>query len=235
MHRKIHATVTVRQMRLSKPSDSKSEDEDSVLGLQPSGADSQPTSTIAAAALNQMSTPSQAPPRREIPLAVVPLRTSPRLAARAKPSSTSSKKKTTNKTKKQNRVREGSLPPGLANITNQRKDNFFIVTDEFGINSVTKVTDADGKEYNLLTTDLKVAQLQKLASNVGVKNHHHTKKEVICQLIAKKLFDKDLMEKTGMPSGGENMQKLHNSIVQSNVHSKYYLPFICTCLENTVN
>jgi hypothetical protein len=37
------------------------------------------------------------------------------------------------------------------------------------------------------------------------------------------------------PSGGENMRKVHNSVVQSNVHSKFYLPFICMCLDNTVN
>jgi hypothetical protein len=51
-----------------------------------------------------------------------------------------------------------------------------------------------------LTTDLKAAQLRKLASNVGVKNHHRLKKEIICQMIAERLLDEVLLEKNGYSS-----------------------------------
>jgi hypothetical protein len=189
MNRKIRATVKVRQLRLRRADDSESEEEEEEdrEGL-PSDTNSHLNSIITQRS-NVLSTPrykAASPPRREIPaVAVVPVRSSPRLAARLQSSMMANKQQ-----KQQNRAGEGALPDGLDTLTQRSKDSFHIVTDDSGISTATKVTSPiSGKEYNLLTTDLKAAQLRKLASNVGVKNHHCLKKEVICKMIAERLLD----------------------------------------------
>jgi len=209
MNRKIHATVTVRQLRLRRPEDSESDDDDDREGL-PSVTNSHPNSIVTQHS-NVLCTPRNkapaSPSRREIPaVAVVSVRSSPRLAARSQSSTTA------NKQKQQNRAGEGSLPDGLDTLTQRSKDSFHIVTDDSGISIATKViSPISGKEYNLLTTDLKAAQLRKLASNVGVKNHHRLKKEIICQMIAERLLDEVLLERMGIHPE-KNVAKKTNSL-----------------------
>jgi hypothetical protein len=116
MNHKIRATVTVHQLRLSRPEDdSESEEaEDDREGL-PSVTNSHPNSIVAQCS-NVLCTPrnkaASPPSRREIPaVAVVPVRSSPRLAARSQSSTMA------NKQKQQNRAGEGSLPDGLDTLT----------------------------------------------------------------------------------------------------------------------
>jgi hypothetical protein len=95
-------------------------------------------------------------------------------------------------------VEGGALSDGLDILTQQSKDSFHIVTDDSGIRTATKViSPISGKGYNLMT-DLKAAQLWRLASNVGVKNHHCLKKEVICKMIAERLLDEVLLVRIGI-------------------------------------
>jgi hypothetical protein len=196
MNSKIHATVTVRQLRLCKPGDSETEYEDDDQEQGSLSVTNSHLNSIITQPSNVHHTPTIAasPPRREIPaVAVVPVRSSPRLAARSQSSTMA------NKPKQQKRVGEGSLPDGLDTLTQQSKDIFHIVMDDSGISTATKViSPISGKEYNFLTMDLKAAQLWKLASNVGVKNHHRLKKEVICQMIAERLLDDVLLEIMGI-------------------------------------
>jgi hypothetical protein len=66
-------------------------------------------------------------------------------------------------------------------------------------------------------------------SKATVKDHSE------CAYICAYMMSCLIRDESCETSGGENMRKLHNSVVQSNVHSKFYLPFIRMCLENTVN
>jgi hypothetical protein len=121
-----------------------------------------------------MNTPKAAPEVASIPhltspchvipaVAIVPC-TSPHLAARSKSSSKcTTKKNISNNKKKQNWSGEGLLPDGLETLTRSSRDNFHIDFDEHqNPLYATKVIGTNEKEYDLMSSDMKLLQLQKL-------------------------------------------------------------------------
>jgi hypothetical protein len=206
LNRKIKATSLGKGLQLFNGGSDESEEEEA----EPSrSANSSHLNSLITQRSN-MNTPKAAPevasiprrtsPRRDIPAVAIVPRTSPRLAARSKSSSkhTTKKNSSSNNKKKQNRTGEGLLPDGLETLTRSSRDNFHIDFDEHqNPLYATKVIGTDGKEYDLMSTDLKLSQLRKLASNVGVKNHHRSKKEAICEMIAESIMDEVLMANAG--------------------------------------
>jgi hypothetical protein len=107
--------------------------------------------------------------------------------------------KTTKGAKKSNKNRSGenSLPEGLEQLTRKDQDNFKIDFDNDCGGIVVKIIGKGGEEYDP-KEDLFLSQLRKLASNVGVRNHHAANTNKVCRLIAEAILDEGIMEKAGI-------------------------------------
>lgn len=125
-------------------------------------------------------------------------------AASGRTSTTTAAKKTTGG-RKYNRSGESKLPPDFEGLTIADRDKFTIIEDEDGVPTVSHVF-VGNKSYDLCT-DLMLSQLRKLASNLGVKNHHKAKKEICCNLIAQTILDEAKLEAAGIhPETSVNMK-----------------------------
>jgi hypothetical protein len=244
LHRKIQATLLGKGLQLFNGGSDESEEEEAV----PShSANSSHLNSLITQRSN-MNTPKAAPgvasiprrtsPRREIPAVAIVPRTSPRLASRRSKSSSTNKKNNNNKKKKQNRIGEGLLPDGLETLTKSSRDNFTILfdEDENPLYATKVISSTTKKEYDLMSSDLKLSQLRKLASNVGVKNHHRSNKETICEMIAESLMDEVLMIKLVHILKKTSQEKLTHSadssivFFQQNFFNNYPISMICTLM-----